>query len=78
MTYTSIQSTTDCFEYVSNRNLGWRPIIKELMKTASYKERFEAEKALAVVRRKIEYMYKHGNFDLSTATRYYKQLKRAI
>ena len=48
------------------------------MKTATYGEKFEAERALGVVRRKIEYMYKHRNFELSEATAYYKRLKRLI
>ena len=52
--------------------------IKTLMKTATYGEKFEAERALGVVRRKIEYMYKHRNFEINEATAYYKRLKRLI
>jgi hypothetical protein len=50
--------------------------IRELMKGAEFIERFEAEKALKVVRGKIEWMYKHENFNLSEATSMYKKLKR--
>ena len=50
--------------------------IRELMKTAEFIERFEAEKALITLRRKIEWMYKHENFNLSDATSMYKRLKR--
>lgn len=50
--------------------------IRELMKGAEFIERFEAEKALIVLRRKIDWMYKHENFKLSEATLMYKRLKR--
>ena len=52
--------------------------IKNLMKTATYSEKFDAEKALIVVRRKIEYMYRHKNFEISAATLYYIKLKSLI
>ena len=50
--------------------------IRELMKNAEFIERFEAEKALIALRRKIDWMYKHENFKLSEATSMYKKLKR--
>jgi len=50
--------------------------IKELMQGVDFIEKFAAEKALAVVRRKVDYMYKHPNFNLSVATAYYKKLKK--
>jgi len=50
--------------------------IRELMKGVDFIERFEAEKALTVIRRKIDWMYKHENFKLSEATLMYKKLKR--
>jgi len=53
-------------------------MIKNLMKTATYREKFDAEKALTVVRRKIDYMYKHKNFNTSAATLYYKRLKTLV
>lgn len=52
--------------------------IKKLMETADFTDKFDAEKALTIVRRKVDYMYKHRNFNLSEATAYYKKLKRAI
>ena len=52
--------------------------IRELMKTVDFTEKFDAEKALTIVRRKIDYMYKHKNFDVSEATLMYKKLKRLI
>jgi hypothetical protein len=52
--------------------------ILELMKGVDFIEKFEAEKALTIVRRKINYMYRHPNFDLSEATSKYKKLKRLI
>jgi hypothetical protein len=52
--------------------------IRALMKGVDFIERFEAEKALAVVKRKIDYMYKHPNFDVSEATLMYKKLKRLV
>jgi hypothetical protein len=50
--------------------------IRELMKGVDFMDKFVAEKALIVIRRKIEYMYKHENFNLSEATSMYKKLKR--
>jgi len=52
--------------------------IRKMMKGVDFIDRFEAEKALIVVKRKIDYMYKHDNFDLSEATLMYKKLKRLI
>jgi hypothetical protein len=52
--------------------------IKALMQGVDFNEKFNAELALKNVRRKIDYMYKHRNFDLASATAYYKKLKRAI
>ena len=46
------------------------------MQGVDFIEKFEAEKALGVVRRKIEWMYKHRNFDVTEATSTYKKLKR--
>ena len=50
--------------------------IRELMKSVDFVEKFDAEKALIIVRRKIDYMYKHPNFSVSEATSMYKKLKR--
>ena len=50
--------------------------IRELMKGADFMDKFEAEKALNVIRRKIEWMYKHPNFNLSDAASMYKKLKK--
>ena len=52
--------------------------IRALMKGVDFIEKFEAEKALIVVRRKIDYMYKHPNFDVSEATLLYKKIKRLL
>ena len=52
--------------------------IKALMQDVDFTEKFNAEKALITVRRKIDYMYKHRNFNLAEATAYYKKLKKAI
>ena len=50
--------------------------IRQLMQGVDFIEKFEADKALGVVRRKIEWMYKHRNFDVTEATSTYKKLKR--
>jgi hypothetical protein len=52
--------------------------IRELMRNVEFTEKFEAEKALSIVRRKIEWMYKHRNFNVSEATSNYKKLKRLV
>jgi hypothetical protein len=52
--------------------------IRQLMQGVDFTEKFDAEKALTIVRRKIEWMYKHRNFDVSEATLYYKKLKRLV
>jgi hypothetical protein len=71
--YYNIDATTKWAEY----SIDELKLIK-LIQTADFIEKFDAEKALSVVRRKIEYMYKHKNFDHSEAVAYYKKLKRAI
>lgn len=52
--------------------------IRQLMQGVDFTEKFDAEKALTIVRRKIDYMYKHQNFDVSEATLMYKKLKRLV
>jgi hypothetical protein len=52
--------------------------IRRLMQGADFIEKFGAEKALSVVRRKIDYMYKHPNYNINEATAYYKKLKRLL
>ena len=52
--------------------------IRQLMQGVDFTEKFDAEKALIILRRKIEWMYKHRNFDVSEATLYYKKLKSLI
>jgi hypothetical protein len=50
--------------------------IRGLMQGVDFTEKFDAEKALSIVRRKIDYMYKHPNFNISEATSMYKKLKK--
>lgn len=52
--------------------------IRQLMKTVEFTDKFEAEKALEVVRRKVDYMYKHPNFNVYQASALYKKLKRLV
>lgn len=71
--YDNIQASKRWAEYsIDEEN------IRELMQDLEFTQKFEAEKALSIVRRKVEYMYKHRNFNIVEATRYYKKLKRGF
>ena len=49
--------------------------LKKLLTKSSFSERFEILKALKTVESKLDFMYKHKNFDLKEATSEYKRAK---
>jgi uncharacterized protein YlxP (DUF503 family) len=52
--------------------------IKSLMKTEDFITRCELENTLKKVENKIEWMYKHPNFDLIEASREFKRAKKLL
>jgi hypothetical protein len=49
--------------------------LKKLLLTADFSERFDILNALKKVESKIEYMYKHKNFDMKKAVDSFKRAK---
>lgn len=52
--------------------------LKNALKTASFTDKYTIMQALKVVERKLDYMYRHKNFELSTATSQFKQARRLL
>ena len=52
--------------------------LKALMKGEDLSTRFELEKTLKKVEAKIEWMYKHRNFNINEATREFKRAKKLL
>lgn len=52
--------------------------INKLLQTASRDDRYTLLSALKVVERKLEYMYKHPNFNLRTAINDFKRARRLL
>ena len=52
--------------------------LKALTRTSDFSTRFDIEKAIIKAENKVDWMYKHPNFDRSTATALYKKLKRLL
>jgi hypothetical protein len=50
--------------------------LKKLLQGAEFKDKFTILQALKVAEAKVEYMYKHSNFEINEATKLYKKLKR--
>jgi hypothetical protein len=50
--------------------------LKKLLMSASFSEKHDIMKAIAKVESKVDYMYKHSNFDMKEALQLYKKLKR--
>ncbi len=52
--------------------------LKTALKTASFTDKCIILQALKIVERKLEYHYKHKNFDMYTATAQLKQARRLL
>ena len=52
--------------------------LKALTRTSDFLTRFDIEKAIIKAETKVDWMYKHPNFDRSEATVLYKKLKRLL
>lgn len=52
--------------------------LKTALKTASFTDKYVLMQALKVVERKLDYMYRHKNFELSTATTQFKLARRLL
>ena len=53
-------------------------VINKMMLTASRDDRYTLLSALKVVERKLNWMYKHPNFELAVAIREFKRAKRLL
>lgn len=69
ISYNDIDATSKWIEYSLDELE-----LKKLLRTADFSDRFDILKALKKVESKLDYMYKHKNFDLEEAV---FQLKRA-
>lgn len=52
--------------------------LKASVKDADFSTRFDIERTIKKVESKIDWMYKHNNFDLNEAVSLYKRAKRLL
>lgn len=52
--------------------------LKALVQVSDFETRFDLEKAIKTVEAKVEWMYKHENFNMSEATTLYRRAKKLL